>query len=114
MQKRKKYSRTAHHKENASSYRPAISLAQAQISFFISSGKAYSIATTSDTIFKEAVLQLAPNWTTHETYAPILEDEMDIYTRWFLLCSLADSERGMKTYTEDELRRTQSVCDLIL
>jgi len=102
------------HNMTYASYRPVISLMQAKVSYFIHDGKAHSVADCSDDTFKEAILKLVPNWITHETYAPILEESMDIHSRWFLLCSLADSERGMKLYTREELIRTMQVCELIV
>jgi hypothetical protein len=82
----------------STSLTPPISLAKAKVSYFVYNRQAHSIADCSDTTFKEAVLKLAPHWKDNDEYAEVLEDSMDIHTRWWLLCSLADSYCGMTLY----------------
>ena len=92
----------AHHKEHTA-FTPPILLSFAKIAYFIYRDTVYSVANCHSEVFREAVLQLAPHWNVHETYAPILYEDMDIMARWYLLCALSEENKGMQLYTRDEI-----------
>lgn len=89
--------------EAHTSLKPPILLSIAKASYFIYHDIAYSVARCHSDVFRQAVLQLAPHWRSHDTYAPMLNDIDDIMSRWYLLCCLRESHREMQLYTRDEL-----------
>ncbi len=91
------------HQKESTVHTPPILLSFAKIAYFIYSDTVYSVAHCHSEVFRQAVLHLAPHWSIHETYAPILYEDMDIMDRWYLLCALSESGKGMVLYTKDEL-----------
>jgi hypothetical protein len=81
---------------------PPIDIEDARHCYFVHNGDVYSVKNAPDAVFRAAVLSLAPYWCSAPQYAPLLADDIDLYSRWYLLCSLSDSHRPMKLYASRE------------
>jgi hypothetical protein len=71
--------------------------------FCIHGQQVYPVASAPASIFKAAVLTLVPHWKDSSTYGEALASkEIDVVTRWWLLCALADAGQAMKLYGSRE------------
>ena len=83
--------------------RAALAIDDVQHSWFTHHGQAFSAAKAPDAVFRAAVLDLAPHWKDSPTYGEALASiEIDVVTRWWLLCGLADAGQAMKLYSSRE------------
>jgi hypothetical protein len=81
---------------------PPIDILDARHGYFVHNGDVYSVKNAPDDIFRAAVLSFAPYWCSAPQYAPLLADDMDLYSKWYLLCALVDSNRPMVLYQSRE------------
>lgn len=90
------------YKPRAKPLQPSVDIQDARRYYFIYDNEAHKVVDAPDDVFRAAVLSLAPYWCSAPQYAPVLSIEMDTYARWWLLCSLADSNRPMPLYASRE------------
>ena len=99
---KKKYERMNYESHNKKLILPPVDIQDARQGWFVYNGDVYAVKDSPSAVFRSAVLSLAPYWCSAPQYAPLLADDIDLYARWFLLCSLADSHRPMKLYPSRE------------
>lgn len=72
-------------------------------SWFVYAGKAYPVMSCPASVFCAAVLLASPHWKRCDEYCHVLaQDELDYQTRWWLLCCLSDTKRGIELYKSRE------------
>ena len=82
---------------------PKIDFHDIRHAWFTHAGHAYPVISAPADVFKSAVLAKAPYWRQDDEYGPLLkQDELDIFTRWYLLCALAESHRAIPLYESRE------------
>jgi hypothetical protein len=91
---------------------PTISYQQAKESWFMYKGQALSVSQCSASIFRDAVLALAPHWTRDESYNGFpAASKIDPVIRWYLLCSLSEAKPltlyGSRSEAEQALGSSQ-------
>jgi hypothetical protein len=75
---------------------PRVSYQQAKDSYFIHDGHVLSVSQCSASLFRDAVLALAPHWANNEDYNGFLAaSKIDPVIRWYLLCSLSEAKRPL-------------------
>jgi hypothetical protein len=78
---------------------PKIDYKDIRRAWFVYAGQYYSVAGAPTSVFRDAVLERAPQWRYKDEYWSLLkQDELDLSSRWYLLCSLADSHRALVLY----------------
>src|SRR5437660_9223338 len=83
--------------------RAALTFDDVMKAFYIHGQQIYPIASAPASIFKAAVLALVPHWKDSSTYGEALASkEIDVVTRWWLLCALADAGQAMTLYGSRE------------
>ena len=82
---------------------PPIDIVDAKHGYFVHNGDIYSVSEAPDTVFRAAVLALAPHWLfRNDEHGALLGSEIDFYARWWLLCELADTDRPMPLHASRE------------
>lgn len=82
---------------------PKIDFRGVKYAYFDYAGKSYLVANVSTRVFKAAVLANAPNWRFHTEYEGLLlQSELDLIDRWWLLNCLADAGKGLALYARFE------------
>ena len=82
---------------------PPIDIADMKSSYFVHNNEVYRVADAPSDVFRSAVLDLAPYWAhRNEEHGPLLATEIDIWSRWYLLCELAATDRPMPLYPSRE------------
>jgi hypothetical protein len=99
---RKKYERLNYESHNRKPILPPIDILDAKQGYFVHNGDVYAVKNASDAVFRSAVLALAPYWRSAPQYSSLLADDMDLYSKWYLLCALSDSNRPMTLYSSRE------------
>ena len=77
----------------------AITYDEVTKAYFIADGQVFPVASAPASIFRAAVLDLAPQWQTSSTLA---SKDIDLVSRWWLLCELSKAGRPMKLYAGRE------------
>ncbi|SRR5260370_30072048 len=67
--------------------------------WFLHAGQAYPVASAPASIFRAAVLDLAPQW---QTSSVLASKDIDLVSRWWLLCELSRAGRLMTLYAGRE------------
>jgi hypothetical protein len=75
---------------------PAITLRQMYSSFFQFEGQTYPVATSPTSIFKSAVRALHPGPFNVTTEQLLEQEELDLVSRWYLICELDRLKRPMQ------------------
>ena len=79
--------------------RAALTFDDVQRSWFAHYGQAYPVASAPAAIFRMAVLDLAPSWSSSTVLG---SKEIDLVSRWWLLCELSGVGRPMTLYGSKE------------
>ena len=88
---------------NNSVYVPRVSYQVAKESFFCYDNQAYPVATCDSSIFRSAVLALAPTWANDEAYNGFLAfATIDMAVRWYLIVAMAEAAKPLKLYANRE------------
>ena len=100
---KKAYERKNYEAHNNKSLLPPIDIVDMKHSYFVYGNEAYRVADAPSDVFRSAVLDLAPYWAhRNEEHGPLLATEIDIWSRWYLLCELAATDRPMPLYPSRE------------
>ena len=79
--------------------RAALTLDEIAKAYFIHDQQIYPVASAPASIFRAAVLDLAPQW---QTSSVLASKDIDLVSRWWLLCELSRAGRLMTLYAGRE------------
>ena len=79
--------------------RAGLTYDEATKAWFIADGQVFPVASAPASIFRAAVLDLAPQW---QTSSVLASKDIDLVSRWWLLCELSSTGRPMMLYASRE------------
>jgi len=88
------------------SHPPVIPFSACSHSYFIHQGTVYNVASAPSVIFKAWIADLPPVWpygSGDDAMALLKSTELDLCSRWWLLCLLGKARTPLKLYASKEM-----------